>query len=121
MKTFSKIAFGIMALGYISVAEASVLIEWKDRSNNESGFIVESRLFSEKDFTEIGKLPADSVEFLADSDGKMRCYRVGAFNRAGTNYSQEKCVDTPVPPNAHPNTPPNAPEIRILVTITVKL
>ncbi|MCP4322552.1 MAG: fibronectin type III domain-containing protein [Psychromonas sp.] len=75
----------------------SILVEWLDNSDNEDGFIVERRSGDEVDFIVMKFLSRDNVEYI-DSNVSLNmgyCYRVSAFNQAGSSLSEEVCINTP--------------------------
>ncbi|MCP4324531.1 MAG: fibronectin type III domain-containing protein [Alteromonadales bacterium] len=79
-----------------TVAESSVVIEWADNSDNESGFIVERKEADESPFLLLKVLPADTVTYTDSKDlfiGGYYCYRIIAFNTAGRSISDKFCVD----------------------------
>ncbi len=74
-----------------------IQIEWLDNSDNEDGFIVERRSDDEADFIVMQILSNDSVEYIDSnaSENMYYCYRISAFNQAGSSQSEEVCIDTP--------------------------
>jgi titin len=65
------------------------VIAWSDRSNNETGFIVE-RLELGSSWTRVGYRPVNASTFTDNSvqTGKAYEYRVSAYNDAGqSGYS----------------------------------
>ncbi len=74
---------------------AQLTLTWSDNANNESGYRVERKIGTGS-YSEIVVLPADSTSYtdagLAGST--THCYRVRAFNAAGTSgYSNEVMQD----------------------------
>ena len=102
---------------------ASLTVNWTDNSNNEDGFKIERKLGQTGTFAEVGQVPSDVVAMQATGDivsfvdpvpdGQLYCYRVLAFNAAGSSaWSSEACGTT--------LTVPLAPGgITITITITV--
>ena len=67
---------------------------WVDNSNNEAGFMLERRTATTEAFTPIA-IVGPNVTSYNDSglvEGEIYCYRVFAFNTAGSSpYSNEAC------------------------------
>ncbi|WP_022940380.1 fibronectin type III domain-containing protein [Psychromonas hadalis] len=78
-----------------AIVVAPVLIEWLDNSDNEDGFIVERKAEREASFTKVNYLMPDATHYIDDSllAGIYYCYRVIAFNQAGSTSSDEVCID----------------------------
>lgn len=73
----------------------SLQITWADSSSNEDGFYVEKRGLDENDAEIVTTLTANTTSFT-DSDvdvDQTYCYRIVAFNQAGSSYSDESCVE----------------------------
>ena len=71
------------------------VISWEDNADDETGFIVERKQGETGDFSVIATVDADGTSYT-DSDitvSDIYCYQIGAFNKAGTAYSDEACVD----------------------------
>ena len=94
---------------FTTAANASVQIKWTDNSDNESGFVIERRLSTETKFIKLIKLPVNTVDYTDDASNNKYCYRIGSFNRAGTAYSDEQCIDTLIKPNS--------PTLRLLLVL----
>jgi len=64
-----------------------VQLKWKDRSNNEEGFVVQRSFNSSSSFADVGRLAANTVSFRNSGlqANTIYYYRVGAFykNRRG--------------------------------------
>ncbi|WP_409439537.1 hypothetical protein [Psychromonas sp. GE-S-Ul-11] len=78
-----------------SVYAASLHITWADSSSNEDGFYVEKRGLNENDSAIISTLSANTTSYT-DNDvlvDESYCYRVIAFNSAGSSYSDESCME----------------------------
>jgi hypothetical protein len=77
----------------VSAQAAQLALSWSDNSTNEDGFLVERRS-STGGFTSVGAVGPNVVAYL-DSGlqaGADYCYRVRAFNSAGTTpYTNEVC------------------------------
>lgn len=84
----------------------AVDITWQDDANDEDGFVVERK--ESGDFVEVARLNPNVISYTDFNlvAGTTYCYRVGAFNQAGTAYSQEYCIDTPEPDSVVDITPP---------------
>ena len=68
---------------------------WMDNSSNEDGFKIERRTGTTQTFTEIAILGTNVTSYNDSGlvDGETYCYRVLAFNAAGSSpYSNEKCA-----------------------------
>jgi len=93
----SMLVMGIMAWSS-EVDAGNLRLTWKDTSTNESGFKVERH--SGGSFTEIATVGAN-VTSHTDSGvttGTMYCYRVRAFNSAGTSSpSNQACANAKEP------------------------
>ncbi|MFT6984905.1 MAG: hypothetical protein ACJAT7_000706 [Psychromonas sp.] len=69
-------------------------ITWQDDADDEDGFVVERK--ENGDFVVVARLNPNVISYT-DSNlvaETTYCYRIGAFNQAGTAYSQEYCIDT---------------------------
>lgn len=78
-----------------------ISLNWKDKSNNEEGFVLERSKFDSAHFTEIKKLPTDTTTYtdLSVSAGKTYFYRLKAFNTAGSSeYSNIASASVTKPP-----------------------
>lgn len=87
----------MLACMLLSFTASALQITWTDNSDNESGFVVERRLFQDVDYITLAMLASNSISYSDDTmaSGETYCYRVGAFNTAGTSYSGEYCVSIP--------------------------
>jgi hypothetical protein len=66
-----------------------------DNSNNEEGFKIERRTGTTQTYTEIAIVAANITSYNDSGlvDGETYCYRVLAFNPAGSSpYSDEACA-----------------------------
>jgi hypothetical protein len=74
-------------------SSSQLLISWLDNAGDEDGFIIERK--SEGQFVPVVTLGANITSYIEDNivSGTSYCYRIGAFNVAGTAYSDESCVD----------------------------
>jgi Divergent InlB B-repeat domain len=82
---------------------ASFQFTWADNSTNEDGFIIERKTGTNGIFARIASVGADVTSYTdaALADATTYCYRVNAFNSAGTSpYSPEICGTTPASPTA---------------------
>jgi len=104
---FLSLALATSAFG------ASLTINWTDNSINEDGFKIERKLGQTGAFAEVGTVATDVVTFVDPvPDGQLYCYRVNAFNAAGSSpWSNEACGQTLTVPLA-PGT------VTIVITIT---
>lgn len=79
----------------VIVESATVTINWDDNSDNEAGYIIERRLQSSDTFDSAIPL-AENTNSYDDKTvyvGNSYCYKVSAFNQAGSAASDEMCVD----------------------------
>jgi len=78
-----------------SVYAASLHITWADSSSNEDGFYIEKRGLNENDSTIISTIAANTTSYTDDDVlmDETYCYRVIAFNPAGSSYSDESCME----------------------------
>jgi hypothetical protein len=68
---------------------------WMDNSNNEDGFEIERRMGTTQTYTQIAIVGANITSYNDSGlvDGETYCYRVHAFNAAGSSpYSDEACA-----------------------------
>ena len=78
----------------VTAAAAQLAVSWVDNSNDEDGFLVERRPASGGGFEQLAALGPNAIAFLdaGVQAGATYCYRVRAFNLAGTSsYSSEGC------------------------------
>jgi hypothetical protein len=97
--TLSIISF----LAYRPVNAASLQLNWTDNSQNESGFNIERKLGTAGTFSLIATVGANTISYINSNlaDATTYCYRVNAFNSAGSSpYTSEVCGTTPAPPPA---------------------
>jgi hypothetical protein len=68
-----------------SNSETSVLIQWNDNSDNETGFTIERSSSASGTFTEAGTAAADAVQYTDTglTTGTEYYYRVAAYNEGG--------------------------------------
>ncbi|MCG6201297.1 fibronectin type III domain-containing protein [Psychromonas antarctica] len=73
-----------------------LLISWLDNAADEDGFIIERK--TDGQFVPVATLGANITSYIENNTvaGTRYCYRIGAFNLAGTAYSDESCIDLPV-------------------------
>ena len=76
------------------ISHRSITLRWRDTSDNESGFYVERRPYPSGSFTRETELGLGTVTWTnVFPEREERCYRVQAFNAAGTSgYSNEVCA-----------------------------
>jgi hypothetical protein len=88
--------FLLIALSWQSQAGAGQLqLAWTDNSNNESGFKIERKLGTTGTFSQIATVGVNVTTYIDTNltDGATYCYRLAAFNSAGTSaYSAEGCA-----------------------------
>ena len=88
--------FLFAALSWQSQASAGQLqVAWTDNSNNEDGFKIERKLGTTGTFSQIATVGVNVTSYTDTNltDGATYCYRLAAFNSAGTSaYSTEGCA-----------------------------
>jgi len=88
--------FVLIALSWQSQASAGQLqLTWTDNSNNENGFKIERKLGTTGTFGQIATVGVNVTTYTDTNltDGATYCYRLAAFNSAGTSaYSAEGCA-----------------------------
>ena len=88
--------FFLTALIWQSQASAGQLqLAWTDNSNNEDGFKIDRKLGTTGTFSQIATVGVNVTTYTDTNltDGATYCYRLAAFNSAGTSaYSAEGCA-----------------------------
>ena len=82
-------------LGNSYLFAARLQLTWADRSTNEAGFIVQRKTNTNGIFSQLVTVGTDVTSYAdaAVTPGTLYCYRVAAFNGAGTSsYSNESCA-----------------------------
>lgn len=96
--TFGLFVFIVVLVATLNVALAAQLtLNWADNSTNEDGFRIERRT-SNGTYQQLTNLSSNVTSFtdLNLTNSTTYCYRVLAFNSAGTSpYSNEGCATTP--------------------------
>ena len=86
-------------LGTTSLASAAKLtLTWVDTSNAENGFRIERRIGTSGSYQQHAQVGANVLTYtdLNLSSATTYCYRITAFNSAGSSgYSNEDCATTP--------------------------
>lgn len=80
-----------------TILEGGVHLTWKDASDNEDNFVIETKADGDADFSVVIELPFDSVTYH-DTDvmsGKSYVYRVKAVNASGEAVSNEITIQIP--------------------------
>lgn len=78
------------------ISSASVKLTWADKSLNEKGFIIERRNYESGSYALIGKVPANTDEYIDNTvqSEQRYSYRLAAQNEAGiSGYSNETSVN----------------------------
>ena len=88
--------FLLTSLSWQNQASAGQLqLAWTDNSNNEDGFKIERKLGTTGTFNQITTVGVNVTTYIDTNltDGATYCYRLAAFNSAGTSaYSAEGCA-----------------------------
>ena len=88
--------FLLTSLSWQNQASAGQLqLTWTDNSNNEDGFKIERKLGTNGTFSQITSVGVNVTTYSDTNltDGATYCYRLAAFNSAGTSaYSTEGCA-----------------------------
>src|SRR5690349_19949442 len=83
-----------------TVIAAQLQLTWVDNSSDETGFNVERKAGTAGTYSKIASVGAN-VTLYSDSNlmsSTTYCYRVNAFNTAGSSpYTPEACATTPAP------------------------
>ena len=92
-----------------SHAITGLTLTWQNNATNADGIIIQRRLYSAPDttFTEIWRVLRFVNKYIDTTAavGQKYCYRVGAYNAVGVNYSNVNCGLIAPPPTA-PAPPP---------------
>jgi hypothetical protein len=89
---------------------ASLQLTWLDNSQNEDGFYIERKLGTNGTFSLIATVGPNVASYSDDNlaDSTTYCYRVNAFNGAGSSaYTNQACGTTSAIPAPPP--PPSSP------------
>jgi hypothetical protein len=87
---------------------AQLSLSWKDNAGNENGFVVERRTNPSGSYAAIATLGVNAVGYIDTTVtvGQGYCYRVRAFNEAGSSgYTNQACGTvsaSPPPPSPNP-------------------
>ena len=79
------------------LSAAQLTLNWVDNSTNEDGFRIERKTGTSGTYAEIAIVAANAVSYIDNSlsDATNYCYRLRAYNSAGTSqYSNEQCATT---------------------------
>ncbi len=93
-----------------SAGAASLRLSWRDNSQNESGFKIEKLVGAS--YVQIASLGANAQSYTDSglTAGTSYCYRVTAFNAAGTSAASNSACATPIDaPVAQPAPAPIVP------------
>jgi hypothetical protein len=77
---------------------ASFQLSWADNSQNEDGFNIERKVGTAGTFSLLATVGANTTSYVNSNlaDSTTYCYRVNAFNSAGSSpYTSELCATTP--------------------------
>jgi hypothetical protein len=99
---------------------ATLQLSWVDNSSDEDGFSIERKVGANGVYSVVATVGAN-VTTYADTNlanGTIYCYRVNAFNSAGSSpYSPEACGATPSPPV----TPPTTQQFTLTINLTKQI
>ena len=90
------LAFGLVITDHVANA-AQLTLSWSDASDNEDGFGIERRPGTSGSFSKVATVSSNVVTYTDASllSGTQYCYRVNAFNTAGSSaYTNEICGTT---------------------------
>ena len=99
-----------------SALATSFQISWNDNSSDETGFRLERKLGTSGTYGVIATTAANVTSYRDANlaDNTMYCYRVNAFNSAGSSpYAPQVCATTP----AGVSTPPSTQQFTLAVNI----
>src|SRR5262249_8536705 len=80
-----------------TVTAAQLQLGWVDNSSDETGFNVERKTGTTGTYSQIASVGANITSYTDSNlmNSTTYCYRVNAFNSAGTSpYSPEACATT---------------------------
>ncbi len=90
------IAVLFFSIGVFTPANAVQLsLSWSDNATNENGYSIERKSSADGVYQSIASVPANNTSYTdtAVQDGVTYCYRVMAYNSAGSSgYSNEGCA-----------------------------
>src|SRR5262245_30899224 len=95
---------GCAVLGLLAVsstAEAQLTLTWVDNAVDENGFRVERRTSPSGSYGLVGTVPSNVATYLdaTVTPGQAYCYRVQAYNSAGSSgFTNEACATAPTLP-----------------------
>lgn len=73
-----------------------VTLSWQDNSNNEDGFIISRKDFNGQ-YTDIGKVAKDIIQYVDNASDGAYCYKVRAYNPEGnSDFTNEACTNYPL-------------------------
>jgi Calx-beta domain-containing protein/CARDB protein len=100
----------VLLCGLVAPAEAAQLtLGWADNASDESGSRIERRLNPGGSYSEIATVGANVTSYTDTTvaAGQAYCYRVRAYNSAGSSgYSNEACATAAAAPPPADTTPP---------------
>lgn len=118
VRLLAVVALLALAVPQPSSAQAAntfkATLTWADNSTDEDGFKIERASSVNGTFTQVGQVAANVVSFVDQpiAAGTTVCYRISAFNVAGTSApSSVACANSPSVPAA-PGT------LQIIITVT---
>src|SRR5262245_16837974 len=93
----------IVVLLFPSGAEPGQLtLTWADNSANENGFAIQRKLGTNGTYAQIATVGINTTSYVDTglTTGASYCYKIDAFNSAGTSpFSNESCATVPTSTN----------------------
>lgn len=92
----------------VNVAASTIVLSWKDNSNNESGFFVHRMVEGGAGYTTVGSVGANATGYKDTglADGTKYIYVVTAYNGIGSSNFSNACFGiTPAAAVTKPNAP----------------
>ncbi|MGH7928244.1 MAG: InlB B-repeat-containing protein, partial [Candidatus Binatia bacterium] len=83
-------------IGQSALAAGQLTLTWTDNSNNEDGFRIERKTGALGTYAQVALINANASTYVDTNlpDATNFCYRVGAYNTAGSAFSSDKCATT---------------------------
>ena len=77
----------------LGAADKSLTLSWRDKADNETGYLIERRVRNSGDYRQIDLLAANAQRYVDSglTRGTSYCYRIRAVNASGTSAALEQC------------------------------